>query len=83
MKSLKTYNMDQDCIMILRREPNKSQYVCRAVRRLSHIIREFDIEEVPLDDILDELSRRINLDSKEWKLFVVLNDLLYSGKSNE
>ena len=78
MKSLKTYNLDQDVINILKREKNKSQYVCRAVRRLSHITREFDIEEVALNDLLNELSSRIELNSNEWKAFVVLNDLLQS-----
>lgn len=76
MKSLKTYNLDQDVINILKREKNKSLYVCRAVRRLAHITREFDIEEVALNDILNELSSRIELNSNEWKAFVVLNELL-------
>jgi len=33
MKSLKTFNLDHDVIDLLRRAPNKSQTVCRAVRR--------------------------------------------------
>lgn len=40
MKSLKTYNMDQDVIKILSRQPNKSQYVNTAVRNKSHRIEE-------------------------------------------
>ena len=35
MKSLKTYNLDHDVIQILQRQPNKSQFVCRAVRKLN------------------------------------------------
>jgi len=79
MKSLRTYNLDHDVINILKREKNKSQYVSRAVRRLSQITREFDIEEVALNDLLNELSSRIELNSNEWKAFVVLNDLLQSN----
>lgn len=40
MKSLKTYNMDHDVINILKRQPNKSEYVNKAVRQKSHRIQE-------------------------------------------
>lgn len=40
MKSLKTYNMDQDVIKILSRQPNKSQFVNTAVRNKAHNIEE-------------------------------------------
>jgi len=40
MKSLKTYNMDQDVIQILSRQPNKSHYVNTAVRNKAHNIEE-------------------------------------------
>lgn len=76
MKSLKTYNMDHDCIAILKRESNKSQYVCRAIRRLSHVTREFDIGEVSLGDLMSELMDRIDLGTPQWNAFVVLNELL-------
>jgi len=40
MKSIKTYNMDQDVIRILSRERNKSEYVNKAVRQKAHNIQE-------------------------------------------
>ena len=40
MKSLKTYNMDQDCIRILKNQPNKSQYVCDAIRQKYNKMKE-------------------------------------------
>jgi len=46
MKSLKTYNMDQDVIQILARQANKSQYVCRAVRKFSSNKEEFDLRDL-------------------------------------
>ena len=59
MKSLKTYNMDHDCIKILARESNKSRYVCRAIRRLSH-----DLDEVYASDF-DMKTLMIALKEKE------------------
>jgi len=80
VKSLKTYNMDQDCIAILKRESNKSQYVCRAIRRLSHISREYDISEESMEDIMLELMDRIDMHTPEWKAFMVLDVLLKARK---
>jgi len=58
MKSLKTYNMDHDCIAILARQPNKSQYVCRAVRRLSNNIDEVSPADFPTKQLLAALHSR-------------------------
>ncbi len=58
MKSLKTYNLDQDVINILSRERNKSQFVCRAVRRLSHAVDDFDMNLVGTRYILINLKHR-------------------------
>jgi hypothetical protein len=59
MKSLKTYNMDQDCVRILSTKPNKSQYVCRAVRRLEKNIEHLDA------DLIDTRILLINLKHRE------------------
>lgn len=58
MKSLKTYNMDHDCIKILAREQNKSQFVCRAIRRLSHNIDEISPADFPTRQLLAALHAR-------------------------
>jgi len=58
MKSLKTYNMDQDCIAILARERNKSQYICRAVRQMQILEDELDLDLVDTRILLINLKHR-------------------------
>jgi hypothetical protein len=59
MKSLKTYNMDQDCIQILAKQQNKSQFVCQAVRHLSNKSESLDL------DVIDTRYLLINLRHRE------------------
>lgn len=73
MKSLKTYNLDQDVINILSREPNKSQFVCRAVRRLSHAVDDFDINLVGTRYILINLKHREDI--PHWLREIISNHL--------
>lgn len=70
MKSLKTYNMDHDCIKILARESNKSQYVCRAVRKLSHNIDEVQPKDFPTRQLLAALSSRNDV-SPQMKAIII------------
>jgi hypothetical protein len=70
MKSLKTYNIDHDVIKILAREGNKSQYVCRAVRRLSHNIDEVSPADFPTRQLLAALSSRIDV-SPQMKAIII------------
>ena len=79
MKSLKTYNMDHDCIAILARQPNKSQYVCRAVRRLSHLIDEVSPADFPTRQLLAALHARNDI-SGQMKA-VILAELSLESKS--
>jgi len=58
MKSLKTYNMDYDVIKILKRQGNKSQFVCRAVRRLDHNISEISPADFSTRQLLAALHSR-------------------------
>jgi hypothetical protein len=58
MKSLKTYNMDHDCVRILSTKPNKSQYVCRAVRRLEKNIENQDVDLIDTRILLINLKHR-------------------------
>ena len=58
MKSLKTYNMDQDCIQILQHKPNKSQFVCRSIRRMQKLEEELDLNLVGTRYLLINLKHR-------------------------
>ena len=58
MKSLKTYNMDQDCIQILQHKPNKSQYVCRSIRRMQKLEEELDLNLIGTRYLLINLKHR-------------------------
>ena len=58
MKSLKTFNLDQDVIHILSKQANKSQYVCKAVRRLSNGTNEVYPSDFPSRQLLASLHAR-------------------------
>lgn len=58
MKSLKTYNMDHDCIQILQHKPNKSQYVCRSIRRMQKLEEELDLNLIGTRYLLINLKHR-------------------------
>lgn len=58
MKSLKTYNMDYDCIQILQHKPNKSQYVCRSIRRMQKLEEELDLNLIGIRYLLINLKHR-------------------------
>jgi len=68
VKSVKTYNMDRDCIDILSRQPNKSQYVCDAIRQKHNKMKEayasdFDTRTLMIAlkdrDIPDHIKREL------------------------
>ena len=78
MKSLKTFNLDQDVISIPKNKPNKSQYVCRAVRQLHN---KDSSEDIPLmeatdKEILTELSLRFDVHSAPHQLLQTIKSLL-------
>jgi len=64
MKSLKTYNLDLDVIEILARQANKSQYVCRAVRRLCSNMDEVTPADFPTRQLLASLHARNDISSQ-------------------
>lgn len=78
MKSLKTFNLDKDVIDILKLKQNKSQYVCRAVRKLHSKDNQ---DDVPLmdatdKDILSELALRWDVHSPQYQLLQTIKSLL-------
>jgi hypothetical protein len=50
--------MDHDCVRILSTKPNKSQYVCRAVRRLEKNIENQDVDLIDTRILLINLKHR-------------------------
>lgn len=64
MKSLKTYNMDYDVIQMLRSKPNKSQFVCQAVRAYTIQEEQFEIGDVPTRQILAALHARSEISAQ-------------------
>ena len=78
MKSLKTFNLDQDVINILKLKDNKSQYVCRAVRKLHNKDNEEDVPLMAATDkeILSELSLRFDVHSPQYQLLQTIKSLL-------
>jgi len=58
MKVSRLYTMDQDCIAILARQRNKSQYVCRAVRQMQILEDELNLDLVNTRYLLINLKHR-------------------------
>ena len=79
MKSLKTYNMDQDCIQILNRQPNKSKYVCDAIRAKHTKMREAYASDFPTNALMIALKER---DIPEHIKREIINYLFESLQSN-
>lgn len=50
--------MDIDVVKILASKPNKSAFVCRAVRRMSAGEDSFDLREIPTRSLLVALGLR-------------------------
>ena len=78
MKSLKTFNLDKDVIDILKLKDNKSQYVCRAVRKLHNKDQSDDIPlmEATDTDIINELKLRFDVHSPQFQLLQTIKSLL-------
>ena len=79
MKSLKTYNLDHDVIQILSRQANKSQYVCRAVRKLS-AGDGTTLADYSMFELIGALQSRFMRDSPESQLIITLIRLLQSDE---
>ena len=75
MKSLKTYNLPQDVIEILKRQPNKSYYVANAVRAAHKGADniELDITDATDIELITELRLRFGLmDAKSELLKTIM-----------
>lgn len=68
MKSLKTFNIDQDTITILNRKRNKSQFVCRAVKALQKQQQAFPLADVGTKIMLNTLVTRDDISPALQKL---------------
>ena len=58
MKITRAYTIDRQTLEILKRETNKSQYVCRAVKRLHSNAAELRLYEVPVGELLQHVMGR-------------------------
>jgi hypothetical protein len=61
MKTLKTFNLDQDTIRLVRTKPNQSTFVDRAIRFLHNKEEEFDIRDIPTRQLMAALCTRDDL----------------------
>jgi len=75
MKSLKTYNLDQDVIAILSRKQNKSQFVARAVRKL-HGGDGTSLADYPTNQLVAALQARFDQYSPQYQMITTLIALL-------
>jgi hypothetical protein len=65
--------MDQDCIQILSHKPNKSQYVCRSIRRMQKLEEDFDLDLIDTRYLLINLKHRDNI--PHWLREIISNHL--------
>ncbi len=58
MKITRAYTVDRETLDILRKKPNKSAYVCRAVKRMDNNEGELRLYELPVDELLQHVMGR-------------------------
>lgn len=58
MKITRAYTVDRETIEILKKKSNKSQYVCRAVKRLHVNEGELRLYEIPVGELLQHCAGR-------------------------
>jgi len=58
MKITRAYTIDRQTLEILKKKNNKSQYVCRAVKRLHTNEGELSLWEIPVDELLQSAAIR-------------------------
>ena len=78
MKITRAYTIDLETKRILDRKENKSQYVCRAVKKLH---RKDDEDDIPLMEATDrvillELKARFDIHSPQYQLLTTIMALL-------
>ena len=77
MKSLKTFNLDQDVIEIVKKKHNQSQFVCKAIRKLDKGDTEFDLSDVSTRRMLVVLGLRKDV---EPSIRALINLQLYGDE---
>ena len=75
MKSLKTYNIDIDVVRILSKKPNKSQFVCRAVRKLDKGDGT-SLQDYTNQQLIGALQSRFDQYSPQYQMLTTLIALL-------
>ena len=73
MRITRAYTITREVKRILDTKPNKSDYVCRAVRKLHLLNEDFDLRDIPTRQLLASiLSRRDVADSLKGVIRVYL-----------
>ena len=52
MKITRAYTIDKETLEILSRKPNKSQFVCRAVKRMHFLEGQLRLYELDVEELL-------------------------------
>jgi hypothetical protein len=76
VKSLKTYNLPQDVITILSKQPNKSEYVAKAVRHKYSGNGEISLDDWTNLELIQELRLRFGLMDTKSELLKTIIALL-------
>ena len=69
MKITRAYTIDRETLEILQRKRNKSQYVCRAVKKMHNGQRSFELSDCSTKMILNSLLNREDI-SKQLKKMI-------------
>ena len=68
MRITRAYTITKEVKNILDTKPNKSDYVCRAVKRLHIQGEEFDLRDVPTKQLLVALQTRYDQFEPQYSL---------------
>lgn len=68
MRITRAYTITREVKNILDTKPNKSDYVCRAVKRLHIQGEEFDLRDVPTKQLLVALQSRYDQFDPQYSL---------------
>ena len=68
MRITRAYTISPEVKRILDTKPNKSDYICRAVRKMHIQEDDFDLRDVPTQQLLVALTTRYDQNTMEYKL---------------
>ena len=72
----RTFSIPIELVQELKKKHNQSETVTRALRKFLDRDKSIDIQEFTMSELLNEIAYRLELNSTEWKAFLVLNEML-------